>query len=173
MNGTLTLSPASLACLAIEATLDMSSYDELVHDPIRPAVSAGDHLFSWMKEENLESGVERSGVKGPLRWGSRSERFWKGRGGGRGRVEVRTEFKLVSTASRRRQNDGSTHDLDDLVVLGPLVSSEEALRSGLVGGFGDSGSTGRVEVRAHVGSVGEGRGGGANLSSHVGNGSET
>ena len=85
MKGTLTFKPASLACLAMEATRDMSSYEELVHDPMRPAVREGDHLFSWMKEENLERGVERSGVKGPLRWGSSSERFCKANEGREGR----------------------------------------------------------------------------------------
>lgn len=79
MNGTLTLRPASRACLAIEATRDMSSYDELVHDPISPAVSAGDHLFSATNDENLDRGVDRSGVNGPFRWGSSSDRFCRAR----------------------------------------------------------------------------------------------
>lgn len=34
------------------------------------------HPFSWMKEPNFESGVARSGVKGPLIVGSSSERFY-------------------------------------------------------------------------------------------------
>ena len=34
-NGTLLFSPAALACSAMEATRDMSSYDEFVQDPIK------------------------------------------------------------------------------------------------------------------------------------------
>lgn len=75
MNGTLTLRPAAVACLAMLATRDMSSYDELVHEPMRPAESSSFQLLDETNEANLDRGVERSGVKGPLRCGSSSERF--------------------------------------------------------------------------------------------------
>ena len=35
------------------------------------------YLFSLRNEPKEESGVARSGVNGPLRWGSSSERFWR------------------------------------------------------------------------------------------------
>ena len=37
--------PFFTACLAIEAALDISSYDELVHDPINPTSTFFGHLF--------------------------------------------------------------------------------------------------------------------------------
>ena len=37
--------PLFTACLAIEAALDISSYDELVHEPINPTSTFFGHLF--------------------------------------------------------------------------------------------------------------------------------
>lgn len=71
------MSPAAFACSAMEATRDMSSYDEFVHDPIRAEERVVGYLFSDKKDGNLERGVARSGVKGPLRWGSSSDRFYQ------------------------------------------------------------------------------------------------
>jgi len=53
----------------------MSSYDELVHDPIRPTESLAGQSFFLTASANLERGVARSGVYGPLMWGSSSERL--------------------------------------------------------------------------------------------------
>ena len=43
--------------------------------PMRPAPKVFGQLFSSTTEENLDNGVERSGVKGPLICGSRVERL--------------------------------------------------------------------------------------------------
>ena len=56
----------SKACLAIDAALERSSYDEFVQDPIRP------HFISVGQPSDLAlsfisfTGVARSGVNGPL-----------------------------------------------------------------------------------------------------------
>src|SRR5438046_10445908 len=54
------------ASRAMEAARDMSSYDEFVQDPIRPTFNSEGHLFASTASLNLEMGVARSGVKGPL-----------------------------------------------------------------------------------------------------------
>jgi hypothetical protein len=53
----------------------MSSYDEFVHDPIRAEERVVGYLFDSRKEGNRDKGVARSGVNGPLRWGSSPDRF--------------------------------------------------------------------------------------------------
>lgn len=53
----------------------MSSYDELVQEPMRPTLISSGQLFFLASAASLEMGVARSGVKGPLMWGSSSERF--------------------------------------------------------------------------------------------------
>lgn len=45
VNADLALRPCEAASLAIEADRDMSSYDELVHDPISPTLSSEGHEF--------------------------------------------------------------------------------------------------------------------------------
>ena len=70
--------PCCLACLAMDAARDMSSYDEFVQEPISPTLSSAGQLFFSTASLNLEIGVARSGVKGPLIWGSSSERFCDG-----------------------------------------------------------------------------------------------
>lgn len=54
----------------------MSSYELFVHDPIRPADSSSFQPCSLTKSPNFESGVARSGVKGPLMVGSSSDKFY-------------------------------------------------------------------------------------------------
>ena len=66
-NGTLDLSPAALACSAMDATRDMSSYDELVHEPMSAEERVVGYLFSFKNDPKAESGVARSGVKGPFK----------------------------------------------------------------------------------------------------------
>jgi hypothetical protein len=53
----------------------MSSYDELVHEPMSAPERVVGNELSDRKEGKEERGVARSGVKGPFRWGSNSDRF--------------------------------------------------------------------------------------------------
>ena len=72
-RGILGVRPASRACSARLAARERSSKEELVHEPMRPAVRLG-HDFSSALPRNWLTGVDRSGVKGPLMRGSRVER---------------------------------------------------------------------------------------------------
>ncbi len=49
----------------MDAERDMSSYDELVQDPIKPADNFSGQLFFLSASANCDKGVARSGVKGP------------------------------------------------------------------------------------------------------------
>ena len=75
VNADLALRPCEAASSAIAADRLMSSYDELVHDPMRPTLSSAGQECFLTSEANLEIGVARSGVKGPLICGSRVSRF--------------------------------------------------------------------------------------------------
>ena len=75
VNLLLTCKPWSAASWAMEADRDMSSYDELVQEPMRETLSSCGQLFFLTSAANLDNGVARSGVNGPLIWGSSSERF--------------------------------------------------------------------------------------------------
>ena len=66
VKGTLALMPAASACLATLAARAMSSYDELVHEPIRAALSSVGQLPFLTAPAKPDSGLARSGVKGPL-----------------------------------------------------------------------------------------------------------
>jgi hypothetical protein len=44
----------------------MSSYDELVQEPISPTLISSGQLFFFASDASLETGVARSGVNGPL-----------------------------------------------------------------------------------------------------------
>jgi hypothetical protein len=66
VNLLLTSRPCAAASLAMEAERDISSYDELVHDPIRATLSSSGQPFFLASVANLEIGVARSGVNGPL-----------------------------------------------------------------------------------------------------------
>jgi hypothetical protein len=48
----------------------MSSYDELVHEPIKPADNFSGQLFFFNAAANCDKGVAKSGVNGPLMCGS-------------------------------------------------------------------------------------------------------
>jgi hypothetical protein len=65
----------------------------------------------------------------------------------------------------------TTHDVDDLVVLGTLVGLQVVLE--LVGVLGDVRSVGSVEVGAHSVVVREDRGGSSDLGTHVTDGGHT
>mmetsp|Transcript_33922 Transcript_33922/g.100966 ORF Transcript_33922/g.100966 Transcript_33922/m.100966 type:complete len:293 (+) Transcript_33922:705-1583(+) len=75
VNGTLALMPAASACFAMDAARAMSSYEELVHEPMSAALSSVGHPCFFISDANLDSGCARSGVKGPLTCGSSSLRF--------------------------------------------------------------------------------------------------
>ena len=55
----------------------MSSYEELVQEPMRATFSSEGQPFFTTSSLNLEIGVARSGVKGPLICGSNSDKFCK------------------------------------------------------------------------------------------------
>ena len=59
---------------AIDAAREMSSYDELVHDPTRAAEISTGQLFSAASAPRADRGRARSGVCGPLISGSSSFR---------------------------------------------------------------------------------------------------
>ena len=63
------------ACLAIDAALVKSSYDELVHEPINPQSTLIGQSFSFALSPISEIGVAKSGVKGPFKCGFNSDKF--------------------------------------------------------------------------------------------------
>ena len=58
--------PAADACLTRSSALVMSWKELFVQLPIRPAPKDSGHLLTLTASLNCESGVDRSGVKGPL-----------------------------------------------------------------------------------------------------------
>lgn len=56
------------------AHLPISSYDEFVHEPMRPTLISLGQLFFLAASPNLEIGWAKSGVKGPLTWGSKVDK---------------------------------------------------------------------------------------------------
>lgn len=68
------LIPAAEACLTRSSARVISSYELFVQLPIRPDETEVGHLFASTALANMERGVERSGVNGPLIWGSSVER---------------------------------------------------------------------------------------------------
>ena len=133
----------------------MSSYEELVQEPIKATLSSVGQSFLTTSSLNLEIGVAKSGVKGPLMWGSSSDRFYK--------------RSVRSVCTTRLSTE--THDLDALVVLGTLISLQVVLES--LGIVGDSLATGSVEVVDHAVVEGEDGRRRANLGTHVANGGHT
>ncbi|KIJ18057.1 aconitate hydratase [Paxillus involutus ATCC 200175] len=93
-------SPWAAASRAIEAERDMSSYEELVQEPMRATLSSAGQLFFLTSSANLERGVARSGVKGPLMWGSSSDS-----------VQV-VNHAVVEGEERGRSTNLSTHVTD-------------------------------------------------------------
>ena len=67
--------PAASACLAMLAARLISSYELLVQDPISAALSSVGHPFFFSAGPKADRGLARSGVKGPLMWGSSSDRL--------------------------------------------------------------------------------------------------
>src|SRR2546421_703490 len=69
------LRPAAAACFTRPSARFMSWKELFVQLPINPADTERGHLFASTAAANLERGVERSGVNGPLICGSRVERL--------------------------------------------------------------------------------------------------
>ena len=57
----------STACFAMDAALVKSSYDEFVHEPIKPQSTFNGQSFSLAFLPISETGVAKSGVKGPFK----------------------------------------------------------------------------------------------------------
>mmetsp|Transcript_22641 Transcript_22641/g.29632 ORF Transcript_22641/g.29632 Transcript_22641/m.29632 type:complete len:209 (+) Transcript_22641:680-1306(+) len=75
-KGTLLFSPAAKACLTRSAHRDISSYELLVQDPIKPAlISLGHPFASQFAAISAPAMFAKSGVKGPLSIGFRSLRL--------------------------------------------------------------------------------------------------
>lgn len=97
--------------------------------------------------------------------------------GGEGAVDVGLQLgEVLRVTSCQKWVNGrnaasSTHNLDDLVVLGALVSPEVVLELG--GVVGDVGTLGGLEVVGHAAVEGEHGGGGTNLGTHVTDGGHT
>ena len=67
--------PAAVACFTRSSARAMSWYELFVQLPISPADTVSGQLFYLTAFAKTDSGVDRSGVKGPLIWGSNSERL--------------------------------------------------------------------------------------------------
>src|SRR3954471_21578127 len=65
-KGVFTCIPARAAWRAIDAVREMSSYDELVHDPISAELIFDGHPFSWAWAPTSDTLWARSGECGPL-----------------------------------------------------------------------------------------------------------
>mmetsp|Transcript_6284 Transcript_6284/g.25241 ORF Transcript_6284/g.25241 Transcript_6284/m.25241 type:complete len:316 (-) Transcript_6284:976-1923(-) len=98
VKGICDATPCSAACLHRLTERAMSSYDELVHEPIRPAVSFSGHPLALTAAANSESGCARSGVKGPLMWGSSSERL----------ISMSWSYSAPSSARRDSRNESAS-----------------------------------------------------------------
>src|SRR5690606_4095721 len=65
----------SNACCTIDTARDISSYDELVQEPLNPHSTFIGQPFSAASVFILETGVPLSGVNGPLICGSNSDKL--------------------------------------------------------------------------------------------------
>lgn len=70
----------------------MSSYELFVHDPMRPAENSSFQPCDLTNEANWDTGVAKSGVKGPLIVGSRSERFCDEQSANLGYISTLTHY---------------------------------------------------------------------------------
>jgi hypothetical protein len=150
------MAPTSRPCLeassAIDAERDMSSYEELVHDPISATFKSAGQSFFFTSSANLEMGVARSGVNGPLIWGSSSERFYP-------KSLAFIHSILIKDA----------HNLNHLIILGTLVRNQVVAESLCV--FRDFRTLGGIEVVDHAAIEGEQARRSADFSTHVTDGS--
>src|SRR5690348_6418808 len=75
VNSDFAFNPWLVASKAIDAARVISSYDELVHEPINPTSNFSGQPFSFTAAANFEIGHARSGVNGPLMCGSNSDKL--------------------------------------------------------------------------------------------------
>src|SRR5690606_39642748 len=75
VNSAFVLSPLSATCFARLAAREISSYEEFVQEPINPTSTRKGQPFFSASSFSFEIGVARSGVKGPLRCGSNSDKL--------------------------------------------------------------------------------------------------
>ena len=66
--------PFSFACFAMEAALEISSYEEFVQEPIRQYSKSVGQPLRAAASFILDTGVYKSGVNGPFNAGSKVER---------------------------------------------------------------------------------------------------
>ena len=147
MNFDLTSRPWAEASFAMAAERVMSSYEELVQEPMRPTLRSAGQSFFLTSSANLEIGVARSGVKGPLMWGSSSDRFYN-----------ESKHQVL-------RGETGTYDVDHLVVIGALVRLEVVLKGLRV--VRDIRALRRVQVVDHARVEGEKRGRCADFGTHV------
>lgn len=110
----------------------MSSYELFVHDPINPAVNSSFQPCSLMNEPNFETGVARSGVKGPLIVGSRVDRSYE-----------RDEHL------REHDDKGGTYDFHDVIPFRSFIPIKEASSLSIVCRSSDRCSSGGDEIVPH------------------------
>ena len=149
MNLLLVSRPWLAASRAIEADRVMSSYEEFVQEPIRATFNSAGQPFFTTSSLNLEMGVARSGVKGPLICGSKSERFYK------------EKRKSVT----EKHPWGQSHNINDLIVLCALIRAQVVCES--LGIFGDIGAFGRIQIVRHASVKWEERSCRTNFRTHI------
>src|SRR6218665_1001464 len=75
VNSAFVFKRSAATCAAKLAAREISSYDELVHEPINPTSTLVGQLFFAAASFIFEIGVAKSGVKGPFKCGSNSDRL--------------------------------------------------------------------------------------------------
>src|SRR6218665_2811135 len=73
VNSAFVFKRSAATCAAKLAAREISSYDELVHEPINPTSTLVGQLFFAAASFICEIGVAKSGVKGPFKCGSNSD----------------------------------------------------------------------------------------------------
>ena len=131
--------------------LTISSYELFVQEPIRLAEILSSQPFSCTNDANLDKGVARSGVKGPLIVGSMLDKScWR------------------EMARQKKNKDECTHDLNQFIVLGTSIGTQEPFSSGFISGASDWTPSRRVEISLHTRRVREGGCRCAHFRPHVG-----
>ena len=123
-----------------------------MQEPIRAADNSSFQPCSFTNVPNLDNGVARSGVNGPLMVGSSSERFC---------------YAEVLSMMLKKCHERRAHDFNDLVVFGTFVGSKIPVCCGFVCSMSDGRASRSLEVCAHARGIRESRSRSANLSTHV------
>ena len=106
----------------------MSSYELLVQDPMSPAENSSFQPCSSINDPNLDSGVARSGVKGPLIVGSSSDRSWE----------------KVNRISFFWPSITNTDNVDDLIIFSTFIRTQEVVQRRLIRGASNRPTCGSV-----------------------------